>query len=191
MNNIDWKEIYIKLYAYTDQLLKNLSWYRKNSDSFIKGKQVEDYVCDAIEKYLSAPEKFNPDVGRSLLNYLKYHIVRSLVSNDINSIENKSSVEFSKYNTNENEEELINEYILPIVSATFDEEIDYKKIILEIEANLNDDPIGKLIFQEVKLKGIKRRDFIREYKVREQDFDNAMKRLKTILKNIAKEYDYE
>ncbi|WP_312991397.1 hypothetical protein [Chryseobacterium flavum] len=191
MDKIKWEEIYLRLYAYTDQLLKNLSWFRKNSDSFIKGKQVEDYVCDAIEKYLSEPEKFDENTGRSLLNYLKYHVVRSLVSNDINSAENTKTVDFINYTCNDNDDESYSEYILPVIAATFDEDIDYQRIILEIENSLNDDAIAKLIFQEVRLNGIPRRDFIKKHKIEEKDFDNGMKRLKTILKNIAKQYDYE
>jgi hypothetical protein len=191
MDKIKWKEIYLRLYAYTDQLLKNLSWFRKNSDSFLKGKQVEDYVCDAIEKYLAAPEKFDENTGKTLLNYLKYHIVRSLVSNDINSAENKKSVNIINYTCNDNDDESFNEYILPVVAATFDEDMDYQKIILEIENSLDNDFIAKLIFQEVRLHGMPRRDFIKNHKIGERDFDNGMKRLKTILKNIAKQYDYE
>lgn len=193
MDAIKWDEVYLKLYAYTDQLVKNLSWFRGQTDSFLKGKQVEDYVCEAIEKYLAAPEKFNPDKGRSLTNYLKLHIIRTLVFNDVKSVENQNTSDVLSHTWDSDDEsaELYFEKILPGVASTFDENIDYKKVMGEIMEELENDEMAKLIFNEVRVNGMARREFIKEHQVSEKDFDNAMKRLKTVLKNIAKQYDYE
>jgi hypothetical protein len=189
MESIKWEELYLKLYAYTDQLLKKSSRFKKKTNSFLKDKQVEDYVCDSIEKYLSAPGKFDVNSGRSLLNYLKFHIIRSLVSNDFNSAENQLTIALPYMN--ENDDNWFVNMILPNISATFDENIDYEKIMEEIYENLHGDKIAKLIFNEVRVNGIPRIEFIKEYKISEKDFDNGMKRLKTVLKNIIKLYDYE
>src|ERR1700744_6202794 len=98
MEAIKWEDIYVQLYAYTDHLLKAYSWFRKDADSYLKGKQVHDYINDAIEKYLLEPEKYDPSSGRSLVTYLKWHIIRTSVGNDVRSQENKTSsiIEFGR-----------------------------------------------------------------------------------------------
>jgi hypothetical protein len=194
MDEINWDDLYLQLYAYTDQLLKSYSWFRKGkTDSFLKGKQPYDYIADAIEKYLLEPEKYDSSSGRSLLNYLKWHIIRTAVGNDVRSSENKSTIELASKNdpNSEREENLDVESLFPFIAANFDDEIDYKHLMKEIEEKLADDELSKLIFSEVRRKGFDRKDVIKNHKVSEKEFDNGMKRLNRILKNIAKEYNYE
>jgi hypothetical protein len=61
----------------------------------------------------------------------------------------------------------------------------------EIEEKLADDELAKLIFSEVRRNGFERKDVIKNHQVSEKEFDNGMKRLNRVLKNIAKEYNYE
>lgn len=192
MDTIKWNDVYLQLYAYTDQLLKASPWFKKGeTDSYLKGKQVHDYIADAIEKHLKAPEKYDPSSGRSLVNYLKIHIIRSLVGNDVKSEENKTSSDIlSIEQTDDENEHFVNvEALLPFASALFDQEIDYKNILKEIENELEDDDIAKLIFREVRCNGLNRRDVLEEQNMKESEYDNGMKRLRTVLKNIAKKYD--
>jgi len=194
MEPINWEDIYVQLYAYTDQLLKAYSWFRKGkTDSYLKGKQVHDYVAEAIEKYLRAPEKYDPSSGRSLVTYLKWHIIRSSVGNDVRSPENvTSSTLLSADDSVDDDDHFCNiEAFLPFVAASFDQQADYKKILTDIEHELQDDEMAKLIFEEVRCNGMDRRDVIKKHEVTDKDFDNGMKRMKTILKKIAKRYSYE
>lgn len=195
MQPVNLEDIYVQLYAYTDQLLKTYIWFRKNrSDSYLKGKQVHDYVMGAIEKYLREPEKFDASSGRLLLTYLKWHIVRTAVGNDARSTENKIFTELpTSDDSNDGGEDVFSniDALLPFVVAGFDEEMDYKKIMAEIAAELQEDEMAKLIFEEVRCNGMDRRDVIRKYNLEDKAYDNGMKRMKTVLKKIAKRYNYE
>jgi len=193
MEPINWENIYVKLYAYTDQLLKAYSWFRKGSDSYLQGKQVHDYVAEAIEKYLRSPEKYDPSSGRSLVTYLKWHIIRSSVGNDVRSAENiTSSAILSNNDSGEDGDPFCTiEALLPFVEAGFDQQIDYKKVLTDIENELQNDEVAKMIFEEVRCNGMDRRDVIKKYEVTDKDFDNGMKRMKTVLRKIAKRYSYE
>ena len=193
MESINWEDVYVQLYAYTDHLLKAYSWFRgAKTDSYLKGKQVHDYIADAIEKYLKSPEKFDASYGRSLVNYLKKHIIRSLISNDAKSPENITSSGILSYvnSINEEDDPFINvDALLPIMVANFDREIDCKKILSYIHSEIQDDKIVLLIFEEICFNGSKRREVIHEHNLIEPDFDNGMKRLKTVLNNTAKKFE--
>jgi hypothetical protein len=193
MEEINFEDIYIQLYAYADQLLKALIWFRKDkSDSYLKGQQAHDYAMGAIEKYLREPEKYNSTTGRSLVNYLKRHLIRSAISNDVRSLENLTSSDIISMASDSSEDDYDTsniDAILPYVSAHFDEEIDYERIITEIENEIKDDQLVKLIFEEVSCKQHNRRDVIARFKLNENDYDNAMKRLKRILNKVCKRYE--
>ncbi len=190
MDTINWEDVYVQLYAYTDQLLKAHQWFRKGkSDSFLKGKQVHDYVADAIEKYLSAPEKYNPSTNRSLVNYLKLHIIRTLVGNDANSSENRTSLDIFALNDTDDDPFENIEFFLPYANIYFDQEMDYNKILSDVKMQLKGDETACKIFDCVCCNGMKRREVILEHNLQDPDFDNGMKRLRTVLKNTAKKYD--
>jgi len=192
MEIIDWDDIYPQLYAYTDHLLKTKNWFRKEgTDSYLKGKQVHDYIAEAIEKFLRNPEKYESTSNRSLVNYLKLHIIRTLVGNDARSAENLTSIDLFGYEDDNNEEEDSHfniESILPFAGAFFDHEIDYNDIISEVKNEISSDEIATKIFEGI-CNGLKRRDSIEENNFTEADFDNGMKRLNTVLKKTAVKYD--
>ncbi|AZI24163.1 hypothetical protein EA772_01925 [Pedobacter sp. G11] len=190
MDTINWDELYLQLFAYTDSLLKANTWFRKGKiDSFLEGKQVHDYVSAAIEKFLSEPYKYDP-AKRSLVGYLKVHIIRSLVSNDVNKAENKTTSDLDFINNDEDGDELnIMEALLPYVDAYFDQQIDHDKILNDIKEEIKSDEIVKKIFEAHCQNGLLRREILMEYNMDANAFDNGMKRLKTVLKKTAKKYD--
>lgn len=192
MDKNEWEKIYTQLYAYTDQLLKSHQWFRKGKiDSYLKGKQVHDYVMEAIEHYMTYPEKYDTSFNRSLVNYLKLHIIRRNVGNDSKKIENKSMVDlFATGNEGDENEPFFNlEALLPFANAYFDQEIDYNEILASIKVDTMADVTVNQIFEGICHDGLKRREVIELYKISEVEFDNGMKRLKTILKNTAKKYE--
>lgn len=188
-NDINWKDVLLRLTAFTDSLLSKLRWFRgKKVDSYLKGKQVEDYVQEAILRYLSYPDKFDSSKG-TLVDYLCLNIIRSLVSNDVNSSENKTTKELSSFQSLQKDGMTLSytDFLLPYVEAFFDEEIDYKSILTKIESQVKGDEIVENIFLGV-CSGFKRRDVIKEFDLSEKEFDNGMRRLKTVLNNSAKEF---
>jgi hypothetical protein len=184
----DWQEIYLQLYAFADQLLKHYTWFRgKKTDSFLMGKQPHDYAIDAIEKYLIDPEKYD-STKRSLAGYLKKHILRHVVFNDAVSLENKTSKQAPFTNPDRSDEDFV-DLLLKHPDAGLDSEMDFDKIMAEIEAGVKDDPMASLIFEGTGRNGLKRRQIIEENNITDIDYDNGMKRLKTVLKQVIKKYE--
>lgn len=183
-DEIDWEEVLIKLNAFTLKLTKKFHWSRDNSDSFLKGKEVKDYVNDAIESFLRNPEKFNPAKG-DLIKYLCYNIIRTLVGNDARSKENMSTLNISN---DEDNSSLYTDLSLPLIETFFDQNIDFSNIMIEIENSLSKDKIAENIFMCERYHGMKRREIILEFNYSDNDYDNGKRRMQTILNNIAQKF---
>ena len=192
MEILDWDDIYAQLYAYTDHLLKAKKWFRKDgADSYLKGKQVHDYISEAIEKHLRHPGKFDSTSNRSLVNYLKLHIIRTLVGNDATSSENRTTDDIFatlKNDVGSDDTQSSLDVLLPFANAFFDQEIDYQEIVSYVKSELSTDEICGKIFEGICC-GLKRRESIEEYNLTETQFDNGMKRLNTVLRKTAIKYD--
>src|SRR4051812_11566167 len=92
-NSIDWEDIIVRLEAFTRSLLKKQHWFHGGAiDSFLKGKEMRDYVYEGIGRFLKHPEKYDSSKG-DLVSYLKFNLIRSLVSNDVTSDENKKGTD--------------------------------------------------------------------------------------------------
>src|SRR5258706_4925494 len=90
---IDWEDVYVKLYAFTDYLLRSKKWFRgRKTETYLKGQEVHDYVSEGISRFLEHPEKYD-SAKRSLTGYLKLHIIRTLIGNDAKSPENKLTMD--------------------------------------------------------------------------------------------------
>lgn len=193
INVINWEEIILSLQSYTRLLVSNKKWFRGGkTKTFLAGKEIEDYIYEAIAKFLQNPEKFDSSKG-TLINYLKYNIIRSLVSNDLASSENQTSKDiYTIVDKMDKEDENSNSYldsILPYAEVYFDQEIDYNEIMASIENKVKGDKILEEIFLGYCCDGSKRREVIEEFGMSENDYDNGMRRLKTILKEIITNYN--
>lgn len=190
-SEIDWDELYLCLYAFTDKLLKKKRWFRRIEDgSTIKGKQVHDYVSDGIEQYLTCPEKHKPAKG-SLSDYIKFNIIRTLVRNDVVSAENRSS--FDLFAGSDDEEYADYGYVeslLPYTKALIDEQLDYDAVIAYIEKQAEDDNVVEEILLGLTMN-LKRREIIEEFQMKASDYDNGKRRLDTILKNTISHFNLE
>lgn len=188
---IEWKKVIASLQTFTRKWVEGLAWFRGGkTKSFVKGKGIDDYVSDAIEKYLRNPENFNPEKG-NLIDYLKFNLIRSMVSNDIRLIENRLTLDVFSMGEKTNDEDLVSylDSILPFAEALFDQEIDYKVIMDEIEIEVSKDKIVEEIYLGERSFNLKRSEIIAEFKMSEKEFDNGKRRMQTILKNIASKYD--
>lgn len=181
----DWEEIILRLTAFTRSLMKGKHWFRGDkTTSFLMGKEVEDYVFEAIRKYLEEPNKFDSSKG-DLLDYLKFNLIRSLVSNDLVKSENKRTDDlFVKALERDDENEAASNYyerLLPFTEALFDDEIDYDLVKEYISKEIQKDLPAENIFLGIYTFGLKRREIIEEFQMSENEFDNGMRRLKTII----------
>lgn len=192
ITNAEWEDIILRLQSYTLKLVKEKGWFRGDGTAtYLSGKEIDDYVFEAIGRYLKNPEKHDPS-KRSLIEYLKKHVIRSLVSNDLVSAENKTSSNLFAYE-NENEEEDDSapflDSILPHAEVFFDQEIDFKEIMSYIESEVKGDAIVENIFLGISGFGLKRAEIMEEFNMTPVEFDNGMRRLITIRSKAAKKYD--
>lgn len=189
--DIDWEEIILRLQTFTRSLANGKGWFRgEETTIYLKGKEIDDYVFDAIEIHLRNPEKFNPNRG-TLIKYLCYSIIRNLVRNDLVSAENRTTNDvFAYQNENEGEDDSAPylDSILPHAEVFFDQEIDFKEVMNYIEAETNGDSVVENIFLGISGYGLKRAEIIKEFNITPVEYDNGMRRLITIRNKAAKKY---
>ena len=188
-NAIDWDDVYIRLCAVAQRMISAKSWCRGHSGSCVGGKEASDYAAEAIERYCADPEKFVAAKG-DLFNYLAFNLMRSLISNDAKSKENRTSSDLSRIG---NEDKDINNYadaLAPAVNEYFDDAVDYHTILRAVEAALEGDETAKEVFLGL-VSGLKRADIIHEFKMTAKQFDNANRRINTARKQIAHKVNLE
>lgn len=184
---VNWDVIYTQLFAFTHGLLSTKSWYRGQTNSYVAGKQEHDYVSEAIERYLVHPEKFDACKG-DLLQYLKFNLVRSLISNDARCAENRTSSHISAGSDKDEDSNNYANALVPSIDEYFDDSVDYHTIISCMETALEGDETGRDIFLGL-VSGLKRGDIILEFKMTPKQFDNGMRRLKTVQEKIAQQFN--
>jgi hypothetical protein len=189
--DIDWEELILRLQTFTRSLANGKGWFRgAETTVYLRGKEIDDYVFDAIEIYLRNPEKFDPIKG-SLIKYLCYNIIRNLVRNDLVSAENRSTNDvFAYQNESEDEDESAPylDAILPHAEVFFDQEIDFTEVMNYIESETKGDSVVENIFLGISGYGLKRAEIIREFDMTPVEYDNGMRRLITIRNKAAKKY---
>lgn len=183
--SIDWEEILLRLEAYTRSFANRKHWFRGDrAIAFLKGKEVKDYVDDAILQYLSATEKFDPQKG-TLIDYLKYNLIRSLVNIDSNKKENRTTIDINLFTShsddNQDDTGSYLDRIGPCTEALFADEIDYPAIKDYIENEISGDQIVENIFLGIYMYGLPRREIIEEFKMTVDEYNNGKRRLDTVL----------
>lgn len=188
----DWEGIILILQAYTRGLIKGKKWFRgKDPVAYLKGKEIDDYVYEALGRYLRNPEKFDSSKG-ALTDYLKFSVIRSLVANDIRSDENKTTKDvfgIADDLDDENNADSYLESVLPFVEAFFDQQVDYDTVMNDIAETVQGENEVEQIFVSVYGYGMKRREVIKEFEMSEETYNNAFRRLKTIINNTVKKFD--
>ncbi|RAK61995.1 hypothetical protein [Hymenobacter edaphi] len=186
-----WGELYQCLFTFTHKLLKKKHWFRGTSDgSSIKGKEVHDYVDDALALYFANPEKHDPKKG-SLADYINFNIIRTLVRNDAVSAENRKTLDL--FVDNPDEEEAGSTYLESMLSYTealIDQQMDYDAVIAYIEQQAQDDSVVESILLGLNMD-LKRREIMKEFNIEAREYDNGKRRLETILKNTASKFQIQ
>ena len=192
LTNEEWKDIIIRLTAFTRSWVRGKPWFRgEKTATFLMGKEVEDYVFAAICRYLEHPEKFDPEQGE-LLEYLKYNLVRSFIANDLRKKENNQTDDIFAEDNDDNDEENASSYserLLPYTAALFPDDIDYNAIKEYIEKEVQCDVDAENIFLGIYTYGMKRRKVIEEFTMTADVYDNAMRRLTTVINRAAAHFN--
>lgn len=186
-NTINWEEIIVRLEAFTRSLLKKQKWFRGGGiDFFLKGKEIRDYMYGGIESYLRHPEKYDPSKG-DLYSYLCWNLIRSLVSNDVTSEENRTSRDYFNLTSTDpdGDQTPYIDRIGPAIEPMFTDNLDYEKIKQYIEKEIEGDKIVEEIFLGVYTYNMKRREVIKEFDMSSNDYDNGNRRLETVIRKAT------
>jgi hypothetical protein len=191
--DIDWEDILVKLQAYTRSLTREGIWFRgSKTTTFLSGKEVDDYVYEAIGKYLKNREKFDPEKG-DLLEYLKLNLIRSLVSNDLrkseNHVTNFISAEGDEEDEADNKQAAYSERLLRATEPLFTDEIDYNDVKEYIEQQIQGNDLVEKIFLGLYHYGLKRRAVITEFNMSAAESDNGVRRLNTVISRAASHFN--
>lgn len=174
-DKIDWNKELPKLLP----VLMSYAFKMIGSDtlSTIKNKSdlSYDFAMEAIKKYLERPNNFNPKRNPDLVKYLKYYILRQLISNFRKSKShlNEDIVEENNY---------MGLFDIYIKDYLIDDAIDYDNLINKIKSSIKDDKLVKNIFELRIVKEFKRKEICEKLNIRSSEFDNGFRRLKTIVK---------
>lgn len=190
VDDVDWEGTLLQLTAFAHSLASSYNWFRGEDTSvFRSGKEAVDYATEAITTLLANPEKYEPEKG-DFLNYLKYSVIRNLVRNDARSPENRLTDDIYKWDDNDDDESSVpySERIMPLIAASFPEDIDYKAIKDYVQKEIAGDSEMEEVFLGTYLEGMKRVDVIRDFNMSDKTYDNAHRRLKTVFKKAAKHF---
>jgi hypothetical protein len=179
-DNIDWEKILPELLpvlmAYTYSLIgdSNLRLRKNRADL------AYDFSMDAIKAYIENPSKFDPSRNNDLVNYLKFSLIRRIVSN------------FKKLKGQQNEIILNDDTTIDLVAKYFidgnevEQIIDYEKLLSSIEIALAKHPDLLEIFRlRIKLD-YKKSEVCTELKISTDEYSNRFRRMRTVARRIIK-----
>jgi hypothetical protein len=186
------KEIYRPLLVLTKILIKSKKWFRGyNTYVTIAGKEPDDYVFEALAICIENSQKIK--IEKEVLFKISRNIIFTLIGNDCRSFENKTTVVIEEYldTGNDNNDDVVDflDTIFPHSEPFFDQQFDYDLIMSDIENEVIDDIFLKKLFICICCFAMKRREVCRDFDITEKEYDNGVRRLKTILNRIALKYD--
>ncbi|MDR3714756.1 MAG: hypothetical protein P4L51_18225 [Puia sp.] len=191
ISDAEWEVIIIQLKAFFRTFTREKHWFRgSQSDLYVGGMSMDDYVYETIGRYLKHPEKFKPEKG-TLIDYLKYNILRSLVGKHLRSKENERMAPIYEDILQEDDNDDPSKYLerlTPLTHALFDDDLDHAGMLSDIEKAVKDDPVCETIYLALYLDDLKRAEVIETFSITATDFDNGHRRLKTIFRKVALKY---
>jgi hypothetical protein len=194
LSDQEWESIITQLKAFFRAFTRDKHWFRgPDTETFLKGKSIDDYVYEAIGRYLRNPEKFDQRKG-TLIDYLKYNLLRGLISNDLTNKENeKTKAVYENVLRHDADDHSTAYYdrLVPITEALFNDEIDYDIIMDNIQEAVKKNTICENIFLGLYLYGMTRAQVIEEFGMTAQEYDNGNRRLKTIIRTVALKYNID
>ena len=136
---------------------------------------------EAIKRHIENPTKFNPKRNPDIVKYLKFNILRQLVSN---FKELKGQSNEIAYNPDDPIGiKVMNSFI---EESDVHDAIDARQTIHDIECSIIDDKPLLEIFELRYLKEYSRAETITELGITPGEYNNRIRRLDTVFRRIAK-----
>lgn len=178
----EWIEISNRLLAFAEDQISMYSWYRGHY-ALPQGFTSKDFVQETILRYLDNTAAYDPEKGDFLL-FLKYFLLQRLVSNLSKRSENKKGSDIFRLDSEDEEGVLRYEDYLPVEILDIDSEIDLEKITYLIIEQIDGELILEKVFEGIYMNNLKRRETCEQYKLSDKAYDNAVRRLNTIIKTV-------
>lgn len=175
--NVDWEKVIPVLMSYAYVLIGASNQRMARS----REELSYDFAIDAITKYLNEPKKFDPSRNPDLINYLKYYILRQLVSNS-----KKKSSNVNEIIQDEREDEYEVENMDDFYAKEFelDDAIDVATAVAKIEEEISDDEELYEVFIGRYYDESKRGEICKDLNITEDEYDNRIRRLRRISRKI-------
>lgn len=174
-NEVEWEKVIPILMAYAYSLLGNKKFTNR------RGQLAYDFALEAITRYLENKEKFNPTRNPDLINYLKYYIVRQLISNFKESagIRKRIILQGLKDKEKGDYEYSIDQLIGKdnLIENNVDLNIFLDRISKKLKNKVKENEIFVLLYY----KKLKRSEICELLKIPLKEFDNRSRRMKRIL----------
>ena len=165
------------LMAYAHKLIGDQT-YRLSKN---KSDLAYDLAMESIKRYLEEPSKFCPSRNPDLVKYLKYNILRRLVSNYKDLKGQRNEVLYEQDDTNGI---FVMNYSIP--ELDYHDAIDLRNIVNTIEDEVKSNTTLKQLFELRYLKDYSRAEIIRDLMISEGEYNNRIRRLDTVRKRILK-----
>lgn len=179
-DKVEWEKVIPVLMAFAYSLLGNKKFTNR------RDQLAYDFAMETITKYLENKDKFDPSRNPDLINYLKYNILRQLISNFENSASVRKRVVLEK---TDDDKEYNNEYSLDHLyneDKYIENNIDEKIFVQKMERKLKGKADLKEVFDLLYYKDSKRAEICRDLNIQLSEFDNRYRRLKRLLDNEMK-----
>jgi RNA polymerase sigma factor (sigma-70 family) len=180
-DKVEWERAIPVLMAFAFSLLGNKKFTNR------RDHLAYDFTMEAITKYLENPEKFDPSRNPDLINYLKYNILRQLITNFQNSAGVRKRIIIKK-NIDEDAEQNYSYSLEQLykqdqyIENNIDEEVFVERMIRKLDRK----PELKEIFNLLYFKDSKRAEICEDLNISLRDYDNRYRRLKRLLDNEMK-----
>lgn len=174
---VNWDKLIKVLMAYAYVLIGDEN--KKMNKS--KADLAYDFAMDTITQYLHNKSKFDPTRNPDLVKYLKYNILRQLISNskvtgNIKYEKTSESIKIDSYSITEK----------LITDIKIDEKIDTDRIINIVEEKIANDDDLTIIFNCRYYSNSKRSEICKDLNISEKEYDNRIKRLRRIVAKTIK-----
>jgi DNA-directed RNA polymerase specialized sigma24 family protein len=170
--NDDWESILRKLVAYAYALLDD------SMSNLERAELAKDFAVEAITKHLENG-KFDANRNSNLIWYLKYNILRQLISNYYKSSYKNKQVHL---HIQDNEDEILESFY--VEEFDLDGKIDADKILIQIEMTIENDLELLAIFKARYYQDSKRSEICADLNITPDEYNNRMKRLKRLSRPV-------
>lgn len=173
LENQDWPVI---IKSATLHAVYQLKYYGLWNRRGLKGYSAQEIAMEAIEKIYLGEWQWDPEKSK-LLDYLKFHVIRGLVSNLAKSSEFKSTHEIDSSELHE---------VAQQESVGIIESMNQDQIIEILRQDISSDEQARIVFEEL-LIGLKRSEICEKYNWEKKVYDNASRRLGGFIRKLSRD----